>query len=110
MAKSGNVVGSWAFLVGVVLAVVLGLIGAVSANWVVVLAIIGLIIGLLNVADNEVEPFLMAGAVLIIASALGQGVMMQVPILDAVLTSLLAVFVPAIIIVAVKHVFVLARA
>jgi hypothetical protein len=109
MAKGGNVIGSWAFLIGVVLAVVLALIGAVSGNWVVVLVVIGLIVGLLNIIDREVEPFLMAGAVLIIASALGQGVMMQVPMLDSVLTALLAIFVPAVIIVAIKHVFVLAK-
>ena len=109
MAKGGNVVGSWAFLIGVVLAVVLGILGAVNANWVIVLAIIGLIVGFLNIADKEVEPFLMSGAVLIIASALGQGVMKLVPVINDVLVALLAVFVPAIIIVAIKHVFTLAK-
>ena len=109
MAKSKNVLGGWAFLIGVVLAVVLGLLGSITANWIIVLVIIGLIVGLLNIADSEVHAFLMSGIVLIIASALGQGVMGQVPILNSIFQALLVIFVPAVIIVAVKHVFSLAK-
>ncbi len=104
-----NAIGAWAFLGGVVLAVILGILGAMTAKWVVILVVIGLIIGLLNIAEKEVQPFLMSGVILIIASALGQGVMLLVPVLDNVLRALLSVFVPALIIVAIKHVFSLAR-
>jgi len=109
MAKGKNTLGGWAFLVGVILAVVLGLLGAITSTWIMVLVIIGLIVGLLNITSQEVQPFLMSGIILIIASALGQGVMLQIPVLNAALQALLAVFVPAVIIVAIKHVFTLAR-
>ena len=111
MAKTRgvDVVGKWAFLIGVILAVVLGLFDPVMGNWAIVLVIIGLIVGLLNVTDKEVAPFLMSGAVLIIASALGGSLMSEMPYVGAVLDALLAVFVPATVIVAIKNVFSLAR-
>jgi len=109
--KSGGMgsVGSWAFLIGVVLAVILGLIGALSATMTWVLVVLGLIVGLLNVTEDEVGSFLMAGAVLVLVSALGQTVMQGVPMLNRVLQALLILFVPATVIVAIKHVFSLAR-
>lgn len=110
MAKSkGNLIGSWAFLIGVVLAVILGLFDAVGAGWTILLVIIGIIVGLFNIADEEASPFLISGAVLIIASALGQDVVASIPALNGVLEALLAIFVPATIIVAIRNVFGFAR-
>ncbi|MBS3086489.1 hypothetical protein J4422_02200 [Candidatus Pacearchaeota archaeon] len=111
MAKQGgmDVLGRWAFLIGVILAVVLGFLGPVSGTWAMVLVVIGIIVGLLNVADREVTPFLMSGAVLIIASALGGNLLGGLPYVGAILDALLAIFVPATVIVAVKNVFSLAR-
>ena len=110
MAKNkGNMIGGWAFLIGVVLAVILGLLGNVNATWTYVLVIAGLIIGLLNIADEEATPFLMSGVSLIIASALGATVMENVSILNGVLQTLLMIFVPATIVVAIKNAFSLAR-
>lgn len=107
--KSIGALGKWAFLVGIILAVILGLLGPVSGTWAIVLVVIGLIIGLLNVAEKEVMPFLMSGAILIIASALGGSVMASIPYVGTILDAILAVFVPATVIVAIKHVFNLAR-
>ena len=111
MAKRKNMdaVGRWAFLAGVVLAVVLGILGPVTGTWAMILVVIGLAVGLLNVADKEVMHFLMSGAVLILASALGGNVMSSLPYAGSILDALLAIFVPATIIVAVKNVFTLAR-
>ncbi len=107
--NKGNLIGSWAFLIGVLLAVILGLIGRLNETWIIVLAAIGLIVGLLNIADEEASPFLLSGLALIIASALGASVMEGVPYLNEVLMALLTVFVPATIVVAVRNVFSLAR-
>ena len=111
MAKQNHigVLGRWAFLIGVILAVILGALGPVSGTWAMVLIIIGIVVGLFNVADREVTPFLMSGAVLIIASALGGNLMGNLPYVGSILDALLAIFVPAIVIVAVKNVFSLAR-
>ena len=111
MAKTGgvDVLGKWSFLIGVVLAVILGALGSVSGTWAMVLVVIGIVIGLLNVADKEVSPFLMSGAVLIIASALSGNLMSNLPYIGSILDALLVIFVPATVIVAVKNVFSLAR-
>lgn len=111
MAKkqSGNLIGGWAFLIGLVLAVIFGLGLLTSPVWLTVLVIIGLIIGLLNIAAKEVNPFLMSGAVLIIAASLGKDALGVIPIVDGILDALLAIFVPATVIVAIKNVFSLAR-
>ena len=108
-SELGDTVGRWAFLVGVVIAVILGAFGIINATWITVLVIIGLIVGLLNVASAESEAFLFAGLALIIASALGQVSVSAVPIFLRILQGLLIIFVPATIIVALKHIFTIAR-
>ncbi|MDP3882389.1 MAG: hypothetical protein Q8Q31_05925 [Nanoarchaeota archaeon] len=108
-AETGNLIGSWAFLIGVVLAVVLGAFGDITQGVLITLVIIGLIVGLLNVADKEVTPFLLSGAVLIIAASFGQEQMSAVRAFGSILQALLAIFVPATVIVAIKNVFSLAR-
>lgn len=109
MAKSVNKLGGWAFLIGVILAVVLGFMGQTGDNWTMILLLIGLVVGILNVADHEVQPFMMSGVVLIIASGFGAGVVEQVPIASRILDSMLTIFVPATIIVALKNVFSMAK-
>lgn len=110
MAKrKGNLIGSWAFLIGVVVAVIFGAMGSSNQTITYALVVIGIIIGLLNVADEEAGPFLMSGAVLIIAAALGQGVVSAIPVLSQILDALLLLFVWATIVVAVKHVFNVAK-
>ena len=108
MAKS---FGAWAFLIGVILAVILGLVsgGPLNELWTWVLVLIGIVVGLLNVTDKEVTPFMMAGAVLVIVSSLGVSVMESVAMLNGILSAILALFVPATIIVAIKSVFALAK-
>ena len=110
MAKSkGNLIGSWAFLIGVIIAIVLGFMGTLSDTMRIVLVVIGLIVGLLNIADEEVSPFLMSGVVLIIASSLGANEVSTISWLGGMLSALLLIFVPAVVIVAIKNVCSLAR-
>ena len=109
--KDGNFLGSWAFLIGVILALVLGVFGFGSNNptFLTVLVIIGLIIGLLNVGSDEVQSFLLSGTVLIIASAFGQNVLNDVPLVNDIFKAILVIFVPATVIVAIRNVFVIAK-
>ena len=110
MAKGGvGLIGSWAFLIGVILAIVLGSIGVTNATVSIVLVVIGIIVGLLNITTKEVQPFLLSGTVLIIAGALGQNAVSTISQIGDVLSALLLIFVPATIIVALKNVFGLAR-
>jgi len=108
--KKGNRgLGGWAFLIGVILAVVIGFLGLLDSTWTWILVVIGLIVGFMNITEDETQPFLMSGAVLIIASAFGAEAISAVTLLENVLQTLLLIFVPAVVIVAIKHTFSMAK-
>lgn len=108
MAKR-NQLGGWAFLAGVLLALVVGIFGITQSWALYALLVIGIVIGLLNVTDKETMPFLISGAVLIIATSLGGGVLSNLPYVGGILEALLAIFIPAVIVVAVRNAFSMAR-
>jgi hypothetical protein len=102
-------IGSWAFVIGIVIAIVLGLLGNLSGIWVIVLIFFGLVIGLLNITKEETTSFLISGTVLVIVSALGGNFFYNVEILANILGTLLVIFVPAVVIVAIRSIFNLAK-
>lgn len=108
-SRSSNKIGSWAFLIGIILAVILGVFNGGNATWTWLLLVIGIIVGLFNISQHETQPFLISGLVLILASAFGQNALSSADVFVNVLNALLVVFVPATIIVAVKNVFSYAR-
>ena len=108
-SKGSSTIGSWAFLIGVILAVILGALGVVEGTWTAVLVVLGLIVGILNITDEEVRPFLTAGTVLVLVSFLGRDVLGSVALLGNILSAVMALFVPATVIVALKSVFSLAK-
>lgn len=106
--------GSWSFLVGVVLAVLLGLgfTGAYATQMLWAVFLLGLVVGLLNITTSEAGSFLTSGTVLVLVSFLGVqvGVFEGVaPSIANILKGILTLFVPATIIVALRAVFGLAR-
>lgn len=110
MVKSrGNLIGAWAFLVGVIIAIVLGFVSIPGQGIVTALVVIGFIIGLFNIADKESSQFLMSGAVLIIIVSLTGNAFSSMPVLAKILAALMMIFVPATIVVAIKNVFSLAK-
>jgi len=108
MAKK-NLIGAWAFLIGVILAIIVGLIGLTSNVWIIILVILGLVIGLLNIGGAELKDFMIAGTVLVIVSALGGQTLLGVKYIGSMLQALAVLFVPATIVVALKSVFALAK-
>jgi hypothetical protein len=103
-----EMVGKWAFIIGLVLTVVVGFL--FQAEWVVwVLAILGVIVGLLNVTREDTERFLLAA----IAFALSVTALNTVPVLGFLITNILgyvAAFVAgAVVVVALKVLFQTAR-
>ncbi|HLC32504.1 MAG TPA: hypothetical protein VJJ82_01640 [Candidatus Nanoarchaeia archaeon] len=64
MKESGmSKLGVWAFVIGLVLAVIIAIVGAAAPPaWaIVLLALVGIVVGLLNIQDREVQLFLVAG-------------------------------------------------
>jgi len=117
MVKSReNLVGAFAFLVGVIFAVVMGIlqktvVGNVSSIPYAFLMILGMVVGFLNAGDRDSITFLIASLSLVIVAGFGQSALIYVsniPILSSltsILAALLVMFVPATIIVALKVVF-----
>ena len=110
-----KLIGSWAFLIGVVLALVVGIVagsGKVelmtpAITWVLVA--LGIIIGLLNISGKENSGFLMSGIIMILASIFGANLMSAAPQVSSILIALMMLFVPAVIVVATKNVFNIAK-
>ena len=111
MAK-GNIIGGWAFLIAFIIAIVLGAFGLVEqyTALAIILVFVGIIAGLLNIADKEATPFLMSGVILVIVASLGQEAIPSIlNWMNLSLSALLNIFVPATLIVAIRNVFSLAR-
>ena len=107
---TAHLVGSWSFLVGLVLAVLLGLgfTGAYQGQMLWAVFLLGIVVGLLNISVKEASGFLMSGTVLVLVSFLGVqvGVFESVaPAIANILRGILTLFVPATIIVALRAVF-----
>ena len=122
-----NSLGAWAFLIGVVLAVFIGLstssllsfasIQNYSPQIYAILVLLGLFVGFsINTQAKDSQTFLIAGVILVIVSKFGMesvtGSLIGIGVGDVVsstFAALLALFVPATIIVALKTVFGLAK-
>ena len=121
MVKSReNLLGAYAFLVGVVLAVVFGLFNesleSAGGLFYSALILIGLVVGFMNTADRDSMTFLIASLSLVIVGSLGTDGLRYITLdnyvvtsLRNVLGSLLLLFVPATIVVALKTVFSMAK-
>lgn len=106
MAKN-NKVGGWAFLIGVILAVVFAFINLGSVAWILVL--LGLLIGFFNIDPKEIQGFLYAGTVLVIVGAFAGQTLAEILYLQDIFSNLVALFGPATIVVAIKSLFNLAK-
>lgn len=114
MVKQDNLLGAWAFLIGVILAVIIGLfdaqLGSETATFIkIILVVIGIIVGLLNVGSKDASTFLFAGVALVIVGDMGYSSLQVIPSIGKIFSALLTIFVPATVIVALKSVFVVGR-
>ena len=119
-----NSIGAWAFLLGVILAVAIGFstillpnsLTQYNAQIYAVLVILGVFVGYFNIRASESQTFLWAGVVLVIVSRFGMdsvtGSLLGIgigPTVTSIFGALLALFVPATIVVALKTVFSIAK-
>ena len=104
--------GEYAFLVGVLIAVVAGIWPDAIAQTPLILAVLGLIVGFLNVEPKEIHSFLLASVALLLA---GSANLSTITLwnLGSNLTSILgyvSLFVaPATVVIALRVIWVLAR-
>ncbi len=115
MKKEENVmqkVGSWAFIIGVLLAIIAGIFGVGSALLTSVLIVLGIIVGFLNVTGKETTPFLLATVSLVIVTSFGGAALGQVAVVGkyiaGVFGAIMTFVIPATIIVSLKAIYALA--
>lgn len=102
-------IGTWAFLLGVLIAVIAGLVPAWRTPQVIwVLVILGLIVGLLNVKAKEVTEFLVASVAILIVASMGALPALGVT-LGTILDNIIAFVGPSAMIVALKAIWDLAE-
>lgn len=98
-------IGSYAFLIGIGLAILAGIFSNVipAGTLTLVLVVLGLVVGFINVTDHEVQAFLIASIALIAA---GNADLSSIPAIGGYLTAIvdkITVFVaPAALVVALK--------
>lgn len=100
-------IGAWSFVAGLAISILAGL--GISAEWVpFVLVVLGLLVGILNVADKEVVPFLV-GAVALMFSTYSLGYLPLGSIITAVLKNINTFVAPAAAVVALRTIYDLAK-
>jgi len=122
-----NSIGAWAFLIGVVLAVIIGFLTAIildvssmrvySSVIYSVLVVLGLVVGFsIKVEGKDSQTFMITGTILVLVSRFGMesvtSSLIGIGIGDVVsstFAALLGLFVPATIVVAIKTVFSIAK-
>jgi len=118
-----NSAGAWAFLIGVILAVIIGVsttffipiekISQYSSPIYAILVLLGIFVGSkTDMSGKDSQTFMISGAILVIVSRFGMesvtGSLIGIGIGEIVrstFSALLVLFVPATIVVAIKNVF-----
>ena len=114
MAK--NQVGKWAFLIGVVLAVISGIGSGLAQAWgtnawlMLLLVVLGLIVGFVNITAKEVQGFLVAAIALLVAGTANlASVNTLIPslgsILEGIINMVILLVAPAALIVCLRAVY-----
>ena len=105
MAKKVSTVetiGIWSFLIGLAIAVVLGIFGYTATT---LLLVLGLIVGILNITDKEIVPFLVASIALIVVGSVSVGLPGWI---SNILANIVVFVVPAALIASIKAIYALA--
>ena len=108
--KALNMVGFIAFIVGLIIAVVVGLLAAFgvmdmgNTAIIIILLILGILVGILNISKEEMIPMLLATIALIVVGGVFAPLKIAAigAILDNIVSLLATLMAPAAIIVAVK--------
>ena len=98
-------IGSYAFLIGVGIAILAGLFSNVipAGTLALILVVLGIVVGFLNITDSEIQGFLVAAIALILTSTADLSIIPAVGRYFDPIVNNIAVFVaPAALVVALK--------
>ncbi len=104
-----DLVGRWAFIIGLIIAILFGFLP--MAGWVpVVLAILGLIVGFLNITEKETKGFLLAAVGLLVGGTATLGVLPGLgSILAGILKNIIFFIAAAVLVVALRSLFAMTK-
>ncbi|MFH1200433.1 MAG: hypothetical protein V1708_05175 [Candidatus Micrarchaeota archaeon] len=113
MAKNGNMMaqlGGWAFIIGLVIAIGAAIMNAsLDSGTVLILAVLGLLVGILNIRESEAMTFMVATLVFMVASSSLNVIFGALPVFGTMFPAMLrniVVFVaPGAAIVALKALY-----
>ncbi|MCS3902455.1 membrane associated rhomboid family serine protease [Methylohalomonas lacus] len=101
-------IGKWAFIAGLVIAVLAGF--GLDYSWVTwVLAILGLVVGFLNVGEQETQTFLLAAIGMLMSASAISVIPYIGDIGTAIIANVVAFISAAILVVTLRSLFVTAR-
>jgi hypothetical protein len=66
-----GLVGAWAFAAGYVLAIIAGILWPDSGELILTLVLLGLVVGILNITQDEMLPYLVAAIALVLIGSTG---------------------------------------
>jgi hypothetical protein len=96
--------GKWAFIIGFILSVIAAFVTNVS--WVYwALAVLGVVVGLLNITAEETKGFLLAAIALILSASSVQAIPLVGEIVTQIMSNLVAFMSAAVLVVAAKSLF-----
>lgn len=108
--------GQYSFIVGVIIAILAGLVSRAVAAYegviILVLVILGLVIGFLNISEKEMTPFLVATVALVVTGTASNSLTVIPavgPYLEAIVRNIAVLVTPAALIVSLKAVNALAK-
>ncbi len=109
-------VGHYAFVAGVLLAIILGLF-SFNTKYKVLISLVlvtaGLLVGIINITAKETVPFLVASIALMTSAGFASGMLQSIPdigqVLNAVFVYIMLFVSPAALVVALKTVYSLAK-
>lgn len=107
-------IGKWSFIAGILLAILIGALGFMLADYLssvsMILILLGIVVGLLNVTSKQTYDFLVASIALLLAGAAGFETLPMVGAYLGPILSYIGSFVaPAAVIVSLKAIYEVGR-
>ena len=111
MKKAMGLIGFWAFIVGLIIAVIAGIIAPANPVAIIVLIILGIIIGFLNITAKEVPTLLLATiALIVVGNVFAPLNMLDIgKMLGNILAYIATLVAPAAIIAAIKALWIIGK-
>jgi hypothetical protein len=99
-----HLIGKWAFIVGIVLCLILAFVTQVA--WIYwVLAVLGLVVGFLNITAEETRGFLLAAIGLVLSATAVQAIPLIGVLVTRIMANVVAFIAAAVLVVALKTLF-----